>query len=144
MLGRVEGVKGYHDIERHPEALQVPGLVLFRWDSPLFFANAGMFRQRLLDVVAAAPTPTRRVIIAAEPMTDIDTTAADTLCQLADELRARDIELAFAELKGPVKDRLRRYGIYESFGSGAFEPTVGRAVAAYVKAHEVPWRDWSE
>ena len=144
VLGRVEGVKGYHDIERHPEALQVPGLVLFRWDSPLFVANAGMFRQRLLDVVAAAPTPTRRVIIAAEPMTDIDTTAADTLCQLADELRARDIELAFAELKGPVKDRLRRYGIYESFGSGAFEPTVGRAVAAYVKAHEVPWRDWSE
>ena len=52
--------------------------------------------------------------------------------------------LVFAELKGPVKDRLRQYGIYESFGPGAFLPTVGRAVAAYVSAHNVPWRDWSE
>lgn len=144
VLGRVEGVKGYHDVARHPEARQVPGLVLFRWDSPLFFANAGMFRQRLLDVVAAAPTPTRRVIIAAEPITDIDTTAAETLCQLVEELRTRGIELGFAELKGPVKDRLREYGIYDAFGPGAFLPTLGRAVAAYVTAHHVPWRDWSE
>jgi MFS superfamily sulfate permease-like transporter len=132
VLCRVDGVKGYHDVARHPEGHQIPGLVLFRWDSPLFFANAGMFRERLLDVVAHAPTPTRRVIVAAEPITDIDTTAAETLCHLAEELRARDIELGFAELKGPVKDMLRRYGIYESFDAVGFAPTLGRAVSTFV------------
>ena len=93
VLGRVVGIKGYHDVARHPDARQVPGLVMFRWDSPLFFANAGMFRRRLLDVVAQSSTPTKRVIIAAEPMTDIDTTAAETLTQLTEELRvARDLQ----------------------------------------------------
>ena len=141
VLGRVVGIKGYHDVARHPDARQVPGLVMFRWDSPLFFANAGMFRRRLLDVVAQSSTPTKRVIIAAEPMTDIDTTAAETLTQLTEELRARGIELGFAELKGPVKDRLRRYGIYDTLGAASFALTLGRAVASYVKAYEIPWTD---
>jgi MFS superfamily sulfate permease-like transporter len=74
-------------------------------------------------------------------MTDIDTTAAETLTQLTEELRARGIELGFAELKGPVKDRLRRYGIYDTLGAASFAPTLGRAVASSVKAYEIPWTD---
>lgn len=144
VLGRVDGVKGYHDITRHPEARVIPGLVLFRWDAPLFFANAGMFRRRLLGVVAKSSEPIRRVIIAAEPMTDIDTTASDALAQLATELRGRGVELVFAELKGPVKDRLRRYGVYECFGDAAFQPTLGKAVARYLSDHAISWRDWTD
>ena len=79
MLGRVDGLKGYHDITRYPEAKRVPGLVLFRWDAPLFFANAEVFQDHVLQAIADAPTPTKWVIVAAEPMTDIDTTAADML-----------------------------------------------------------------
>ena len=144
VLGRVAGVKGYHDVARHPDAALIPGLVLFRWDAPLFFANAGMFRRRLLDVLAETPPPVKQVIIAAEPITDIDTTASDILCQLADELQARGIGLAFAELKGPVKDHLKRYGVFARFGTAAFHPTLGRAVSRYLDEHDVAWQDWSD
>ena len=57
VLGRAEGVQGYHDITRYPDARRIPGLVLFRWDAPLFFANAELFHDRVLDAVAASPTP---------------------------------------------------------------------------------------
>ena len=75
VLGRVEGVKGYHDVTRYPDARQVPGLVLFRWDAPLFFANAGMFREHVLEAIAESPEPARWIAVAAEPVTDIDLTA---------------------------------------------------------------------
>ena len=87
VLGRVDGLKGYHDITRHPEAKRIPGLVLFRWDAPLFFANAEIFHEHVLQAVADAPTPTKWVVIAAEPVTDIDITAADALSELDDELQ---------------------------------------------------------
>ena len=144
VLGRVRGRKGYHDISRHPDAALIPGLVLFRWDAPLFFANAGMFRRRLLDAIARSQPPVTQVIVAAEPITDIDTTASDTICQLADELRARGIGIAFAELKGPAKDHLRRYGAYDRFGDSAFPPTLGKAVATYLHDHDVAWQDWND
>jgi MFS superfamily sulfate permease-like transporter len=144
VLGRIAGVKGYHDVARHPDAAFIPGLVLFRWDAPLFFANAGIFRRRLLDVLAQTPPPVNQVIIAAEPITDIDTTASDILCQLADELHARGIGLAFAELKGPAKDHLKRYGVFARFGDAAFHPTLGRAVSRYLREYNVAWQDWSD
>ena len=77
VLGRVDRVKGYHDINRYPEARLIPGLVLFRWDAPLFFANAELFHERILDAVASSPTPVRWLIVAAEPVTSVDVTAAD-------------------------------------------------------------------
>ena len=79
VLGRVDRVKGYHDITRYPEARLIPGLVLFRWDAPLFFANAELFHERVLDAVARSPTPVRWLVVAAEPVTSIDVTAADVL-----------------------------------------------------------------
>ena len=144
VLARVDGLKGYHDVTRDPDARRVPGLVLFRWDAPLFFANAEVFREHVLEAVADAPTPTKWVVVAAEPVTDIDTTAADALSALDDDLQKAGIELCFAEMKDPVKDRLKRYGLFTKLGSHLFFPTLGQAVDAYVETHEVDWTDWDE
>jgi MFS superfamily sulfate permease-like transporter len=104
----VDGLKGYHDITRHPEAKLIPGLVLFRWDAPLFFANAGIFHEHVLQAVAVAPTPVKWVVVAAEPVTDIDITAGETLAELDADPHGAGMELCFAEMKGPVKDHLKR------------------------------------
>jgi high affinity sulfate transporter 1 len=144
VLGRVNHVKGYHDVTRYPDARRVPGLVLFRWDAPLFFANAELFRDRVLDAVAGAPDPVRRLVISAEPVTSVDVTAADVVCELDDKLRADQIELAFAEMKDPVKDQLKRFGLFEQIGADRFFATVGEAVKAYVAAFEVEWSDWED
>jgi high affinity sulfate transporter 1 len=140
VLGRVDGIRGYHDTARYPDARRVPGLVLFRWDAPLFFANAELFRDRVLASVAASPTPVRRIIVAAEPVTSVDVTSADMLGELEQTLRGSQIELHFAEMKDPVKDKLRRFGLLERFGSGVFHPTVGAAVDAYLEDHAVGWK----
>jgi MFS superfamily sulfate permease-like transporter len=131
VLGRAEGIQGYHDVSRHPEASRIAGLVLFRWDAPLFFANAELFRDRVLAAVADSPTPVRWVVVAAEPVTSVDVTAADVVAELDDELQARGIELCFAEMKGPVKDKLKRFGLFARFGAETFYPTVEEAVKAY-------------
>jgi MFS superfamily sulfate permease-like transporter len=144
VLGRVDGLKGYHDITRHPEGKRIPGLVLFRWDAPLFFANAAIFQEHVLRAVAEAPTPTKWVVVAAEPVTDIDITAADMLTELDRTLHQAGMDLCFAEMKGPVKDRLKRYGLFTSFGTENFFPTIGQAVDQYLIMHQVEWRDWEE
>ena len=105
--------------------------MLFRWDAPLFFANAEFFKERALDAVAKAPTPVRWLVVAAEPVTSVDVTAADVLSELNESLRAMGVKLAFAELKDPVKDKLKRFGIFDQFGEGFFFATVGAAVDAY-------------
>lgn len=135
ILGRPEGVKGWHDITRYPEARQLPGLVLFRWDAPLFFANAELFEQRVLEAVVSSPTKVRRLVVAAEPVTSVDVTAGDMLAELDDKLAKAGVELCFAELKDPVKDKLRRFGLYERFGDDRFFPTIGSAVDAYCVAN---------
>ncbi len=144
VLGRVEGVKGYHDITRYPEARLIPGLVLLRWDAPLFFANAELFQNRVLDAVAASPTPVRWLVVAAEPVTSVDVTAADMLTELDEILNASGIELCFAEMKDPVKDKLKRFGIFSRFGDETFFATVGEAVNSYLDAFPVDWVDWRD
>jgi high affinity sulfate transporter 1 len=144
VLGRAEGVKGYHDITRYPDARQIPGLVLFRWDAPLFFANAELFKERVLDAVAKAPTPVRWVVVAAEPVTSVDVTAADTLEELDKALHEAGIELCFAELKDPVKDKLKRFGLFAQIGEKSFFPTIGAAVGSYLESHSVDWVDWED
>ena len=141
ILGRVEGMKGYHDITRYPEAERLDGLVLFRWDAPLFFANAEAFREAVEAAMADAAQPVRWLVIAAEPVTDVDISAADLLADFIAALDDRDIALRFAELKDPVKDRLRRFGLLERLGDDAFYPTVGSAVDAYVDASATGWPD---
>jgi len=144
VLGRVADLKGYHDVTRYPEARQIPGLLLFRWDAPLFFANADLFRERVRMAIAASASPVRWVIVAAEPITDVDSTAADMLQELEAELEAGGIDLGFAEMKDPVKDRLVRYGLTSAIGRELFFPTLGVAVRRYLDAHPVPWVDWED
>ncbi|PZO40589.1 MAG: sodium-independent anion transporter [Pseudanabaena frigida] len=144
VLGRVDRIKGYHDVSRHPEAKRIPGLVIFRWDAPLFFANAETFCERVMQSVVAAPTSTNWVLVAAEPVTDIDITAADAIAELDKTLCQAGINLCFAEMKGPAKDRLKQYGIFTKLGSDSFFPTIGQAVDAYLIANKVEWHDWDE
>lgn len=144
VLGRVDGIKGYHDISRYPNARRIPGLVLFRWDAPLFFANAELFRDHALDAVAASPTPVRWLVVGAEPVTSVDVTAADILEELDSTLQAAGIALCFAEMKDPVKDKLKRFGLFPRFGEERFFATVGEAVSGYLKATQVPWVDWED
>jgi high affinity sulfate transporter 1 len=144
VLGRAHGVKGYHDITRYPDARQIPGLVLFRWDAPLFFANAEFFRERILDAVAKSPTPVRWLVVAAEPVTSVDVSAGDTVAELDETLHAQGIELCFAELKDPVKDKLKRFGLFSQLGEQYFFPTIGAAVSSYLKIHDVAWKDWQD
>ena len=144
VLGRVDGLKGYHDITRHPEAKRIPGLVLFRWDAPLFFANAGIFHEHVLQAVAESPTPVKWVVVAAEPVTDIDVTAADALAELDADLHKAGMELCFAEMKGPVKDHLKRYNLFAALGTENFFPTIGQAVDRYLELNRVEWQDWDE
>lgn len=144
VLGRVEGVKGYHDVTRYPDARLVPGLVLFRWDAPLFFANAELFHDRVLDAVATSPTPVRWLVVTAEPVTSVDITSADMLDELDQTLHAAGIELCFAEMKDPVKDKLKRFGLFARLGVETFFPTIGVAVSSYLKTHDVEWLDWED
>ncbi|MGZ4350899.1 MAG: SulP family inorganic anion transporter, partial [Solirubrobacteraceae bacterium] len=99
-LGRVEGLPGHHDVELHQDAEQLPGLVILRFDAPLFFANARTVRDEVRRLAAASPPP-RWILVAAEPLTDVDTTAADMLLALDEELNAAGTSLVFAELKDP-------------------------------------------
>ena len=143
-LGRVDRMKGYHDLARHPEARQVPGLVLLRFDAPLFFANAGIFREQALLAASRADPQARWLVVAAEPITDCDSAAAEMLIDLDQELERRGIELAFAEMKGPVKDKLNRYGLLDRIGRQRFYPTIGVAVRAYVEECGIDWTDWED
>jgi high affinity sulfate transporter 1 len=144
VLARVDGTKGYHDITRHPEGRRVPGLVLFRWDAQLFFANGELFQEQAHRAIANAPTPTRRLVVVADAITDIDITAADMLVKLHQDLTQQGIELWFAGLKGQVKDRLKNYGTLALIGHDIFAPTVGYAVNVYRTTHSVDWKDWDE
>jgi MFS superfamily sulfate permease-like transporter len=143
-LVRLPRRKGYHDRARHPEGRRIPGLVIVRFDAPLFSANAPMFADFVRRSVDDAPPPVRWAAIAAEPITDVDTTAADVLEGLDDELAARGILLVFAELKGPVKDQLRRYGLGERFGPDRLYPTIGTVVSDYVARTGAAWTDWTD
>jgi len=144
VLGRVDKVKGYHDISRYPESRQIPGLVLFRWDAPLFFANAELFRDRVMMAVESSPTQVNWLVVGAEPVTSIDVTSADTLDELDHTLATSGIRLCIAEMKDPVKDKLKRFGLFSQFGEERFFATLGEAVSCYLKAHAVDWVDWED
>ena len=144
VLGRVDGVKGYHDISRYPESRLIPGLVLFRWDAPLFFANAELFRDRVMNAVESSPTQVNWLVVGAEPVTSIDVTSADTLEELDHSLTRAGIMLCFAEMKDPVKDKLKNFGLFSKFGENRFFATLGEAVSCYLKSHPVDWVDWED
>ena len=138
VLGRVEGLAGYHDTRSYPGASQLPGLVIYRFDAPLLFANAKRFRDEVSGLAAADPPP-RWIVIAAEPVTDVDTTASDVLEELDEALNSRGISLIFAELKDPVRAKIERYGLTRTIDPRHFFPTIGAAVAAFREETGAEW-----
>ncbi|MGZ4310923.1 MAG: SulP family inorganic anion transporter [Solirubrobacteraceae bacterium] len=138
-LGRVEGLPGHHDVELHQDAEQLPGLVILRFDAPLFFANARTFRDEVRRLAAASPPP-RWILVAAEPLTDVDTTAADMLLALDEELNAAGTSLVFAELKDPVRAKLERYELIGPLDPDHFFPTLDGAVEQFRRESGAEWR----
>ncbi|WP_326653976.1 SulP family inorganic anion transporter [Streptomyces sp. NBC_01750] len=130
VLGRVQDLEGYHDVRSYPQAEQLPGLAIYRFDAPLIFANARAFRDEILRLADADPRPSW-IVVAAEPMTDVDTTAADVLTELDETLNADHVHLVFAELKDPVRRKIERYGLTRTIDPRHFFPTVEAAVAAF-------------
>jgi high affinity sulfate transporter 1 len=142
ILGRVEGLEGYHDVHFYPQARVLPGMVIYRFSAPLIFANAKTFRDEVRRLAKAEPKP-RWILIAAEPMTDIDTTASDVLEDLDQALNEEGIALVFAELKDPVRRKIERYGLTRTIEPRHFFPTVGAALSAYRKETGAEWTDVS-
>ena len=138
VLGRVRDLPGYHDLRSYPDAEALPGLVVFRFDAPLFFANARTFREQIRRLGSAEPPPTW-ILVAAEPITDVDTTAADMLEELDEALNARGISLVFAEMKDPVRLKIERYGLTRTIDPRHFFPTLDAAIAAFRQESGADW-----
>ncbi|WP_094980299.1 SulP family inorganic anion transporter [Rhodococcus pyridinivorans] len=130
-LVELENIAGYHDRERHPEGHRIPGLVLVRFDAPLFFANGVILTKFVRELVREREDRIEWVVLAAEPITDLDISAVEEIERLDDYLAHRGIRLAFAAMKGPVKDKLHRMQSGNRFGAGRFHPTVRTAVVAF-------------
>jgi len=109
VLGYVHDLKGWHSIERYPGAEETPGVVIYRWEAPLFFANAGIFRQQIRKLVVERKP--RWVVLQCEAITDIDVTAADMLKGLDHELNEHGIHIAFVELRTRLQERVETYGL---------------------------------
>jgi MFS superfamily sulfate permease-like transporter len=137
-LGRVEGLEGYHDVRSYPAAAHLPGLVIYRFDAPLFFANAKTFRDEIRRLARSEPPPVW-IVIAAEPVTDVDTTASDVLTELDEALNSRGISLVFAELKDPVRHKIERYGLTRTINPDHFFPTLDAAIAAFREKTGADW-----
>jgi high affinity sulfate transporter 1 len=141
-LGQVESIPGLHDIDQYPHARQLPGLIVFRFDAPLIFANARTFDEQIRELVTTR-TDLRWVLVAAEPITDVDTTAADMLEQLDAWLNDRGISLVFAELKDPVRAKVQRYELTRTIDPTHFYPTLEAAITAFTEhsgGDRLEWR----
>ncbi|MET4135317.1 sulfate permease [Pseudarthrobacter sp. PvP090] len=138
VIGRVPGVEGFHDVHFHPDAQHLPGLVIYRFDAPLFFANVRPFRENIRRLARTEPKP-RWIVIAAEPITDVDTTASDVLLELDVELNAQGTSLVFAELKHGVREKIERYELTSQINPLHFYRTVDAAVAAYMAETGAEW-----
>jgi MFS superfamily sulfate permease-like transporter len=133
-LGDIPDVAGFHDVNMYDNAIEIPGLIIYRFDAPLIFANASTFREEVRGFAHADPKP-RWIVIAAEPMTGIDTTAADMLDALDDELEALGIQLMFAELKDAVRRDIKSYRTDWLTHDDRFYPTVSAAARAYAQRY---------
>jgi SulP family sulfate permease len=134
--GFVPGVAGMHDVDDYPEALPVPGLVVYRFDAPLFFANAENFRERALSAVDDSPVPVKWFVLNAEANVEVDLTALDVLDQLRSELTGRGIVFAMARVKQDLRDSLDAAGLVDKIGEDRIFMTLPTAVEAYRRASE--------
>ncbi|HEU4511739.1 MAG TPA: sulfate permease [Nocardioidaceae bacterium] len=135
ILGYVPGVPGMHDVDDYPEAKQVPGLVVYRYDSPIFFANADDFTQRALAAVDASQTPVEWFLLNAEANTEIDLTGVDALDEVRRTLTDRGIVFAMARVKQDMRAYLAAAGLVEKVGEDRIFMTLPTAVLAYEHAY---------
>ena len=133
VLGQIPGQEAYRDVKRHPEAKTLPGLLLFRFDSILFFANANHFADTLKGAVSTAEVPVKAVLVDAETVSAIDTTACDALIKLQSELAAQGIALAFARVRDPVRDVMQRAGVVAAIGAERYYDRITDGVRAFSK-----------
>ncbi len=138
VLGRVPGIPGYHDVRSYPTAEQLSGCLIFRFDAPVFFANARTFREQI-QMLARSDPPPKWIIIAVEPITDVDTTAGAMLEDLDMALNDSGISLVFAELKDPVRQRVNRYELARVIDPAHYFPTLDAAVTAYRAETGAQW-----
>lgn len=128
VLGIADGLPGWHSVRANPGAREVPGVVVYRWEAPLIFANAGIFRQQIRHLVRDHQP--EWVVLQCEAITDVDVTAAEMLEQLDNELNDAGIHMAFAEMRDRLQDLVLRYGLFETLDRGHFYPTLDTAIAA--------------
>lgn len=127
VLGEAPGVSGWHNVTEYPEARQRPGVVVFRWEAPLFFANAGQFRDQVRGLVRDQQPGW--VVLQCEAVTDIDVTAAEVLRDLDEELNAKGVHIAFVELRSRLQDLIQQYGLHTTLDQEHFYPTLEQALA---------------
>ena len=127
VLGRSNGQDGWHSNHNGLRAQELPSVLVFRWEAPLFFANAGMFRDQVRELVRDRSP--RWVILQCEAITDIDVTAADILEQLDLELNERGVNIAFVELRSRLKDLVYDYGLFATLDAHHFYDTIEEALA---------------
>jgi MFS superfamily sulfate permease-like transporter len=138
-LGRVPGLDGFHDVQVNANAERLPGCVIYRFDAPLFFANARTFREQIREIARADPAPAW-IVVAAWPITDVDTTASDMLEDLDVALNASGIHLVFAAMKDPVRRKVERYELMRTIDPNHFFATIGEAVEAYQRETGAAWQ----
>jgi SulP family sulfate permease len=136
VLGRAPGVAGLHDVTDYPDAVTIPGLVVFRYDAPLCFANANDFRTRAMEAVDAETEPVEWLLLNAEANVEVDLTAADALGQLHDDLESRGIVLALARVKQDLRDQLERIGLITHIGPERIFATLPVALDAFERRRE--------
>ena len=136
VLGQPEGIPGWHDIADYPDAERIEGLVVFRYDSPLFFANARDFRDRAIAALDASPTRPRWLLLNMESNVTVDSTACDALDDLREECRSRGVVLALVRVKQSVIAVLDRHGVGLRIGADRMYPTLPTAVEAYERELE--------
>lgn len=132
--GFVPGIAGMHDVDDYPDATVLSGLLVYRYDAPLCFANAEDFRRRALAAVADSPQPVRWFVLNAEANVEVDLTALDALERLRSELSSRGIVFAMARVKQDLRDALESAGLLARIGADRIFMTLPTAVAAYQDA----------
>jgi high affinity sulfate transporter 1 len=133
IIGRMPDKETYRDVTLYPEAETVPGLLIFRFDSPLIFTNSTCFGDKVQRYIEAAETTVQEVLVNAETMNNMDTTGTDQLIKLREELEKDGIRLAFAKVKDPMREMMRRTGAEEAIGADNFYATVSAGVRAFIK-----------
>lgn len=136
ILGRAPGVAGLHSIEDYPDAVTIPGLVVFRYDAPLWFANANDFKTRALEAVDTQTDRVDWLLLNAEAIVEIDLTAADALGALHDELERRGVVLALARVKQDLREQMERIGLVTHIGKDRLFATLPVALEAFDRRHE--------